>query len=82
MSLIDLREIDNPRYVFKRLAEESGAEAFFPRSDEELKLVVEYTLAYYPPNLSSHDAYRRIEVNVRGRGLKIRARKGYRLSWR
>jgi VWFA-related protein len=79
-------EIDNPLYVFRRLANESGAEAFFPRSDKALQsaaeqiakdLSTQYTLAYYPSNPAPDNRYRRIKVGVRPPGLKVRAREGY-----
>lgn len=79
--------MDNPMIVFKRLARESGAEAFFPRSNKELQSAAErisrdlrtqYTLAYYPSNTARDGRYRRIKVSLRSRtGLKVRAREGY-----
>lgn len=89
VTLISGQEMDNPRFVFKRLASESGAECFFPKSESDLKQAIEtiskellqqYTLAYYSSNSEKDLAYRRIEVRVNQKGLKIRARKGYRLS--
>jgi Ca-activated chloride channel family protein len=86
VSLIDGTPIDNPRVVFRRMAAESGAEAFFPTSDEALRQAVEtisadlrtqYTLAYYPPNPSQSDRYRSIRVEVKRKGLTVRARRGY-----
>ncbi len=86
VSLIDGTPIDNPRVVFERLAAESGAEAFFPTSQEALQRIAEaisidlrtqYTLAYYPPNPSQLDRYRRIRVEVRRKGVNVRARRGY-----
>ena len=77
------REIDNPLIVFERLAKESGAEAFFPTSDDDLKraidrissiLEAQYTLAYYPLNI---DRLRRIEVKVNRLGAKVAARRGF-----
>jgi Ca-activated chloride channel family protein len=77
------REIDNPLIVFERLAKESGAEAFFPTSDGDLKrafdrissiLEAQYTLAYYPSNI---DRFRRIEVRVNRPGAKVAARRGF-----
>ena len=84
---IDGVSLDNPRLVFKRLSEETGAESFFPESDQQLRQTVEslsedvrrqYTLAYYPSRPFRDDAYRQIEVKVRRRGVRIRARQGYR----
>jgi VWFA-related protein len=80
--------IDNPRTVFGRLAKESGAEAFYPRSDKEQRSVAEqiakdlrtqYTLAYYPSNPAQDGRYRQIKVQVRG-GFSVRARQGYVLG--
>ena len=77
------REIDNPLIVFDRLAKESGAEAFFPTSDDDLKhaidricliLDAQYTLAYYP---SSIDRFRSIEVRVNRPGAKVATRRGF-----
>jgi Ca-activated chloride channel homolog len=54
--LLTGKEVDNPRYVFKRLAEESGAECFFVNSSADLsgaigtiaqELRQQYTLAYH-----------------------------------
>jgi hypothetical protein len=86
VTLVSGREIDNPRYVFKRLAEESGAERYFPASGEELATAVrtiaqdlrtQYTLGYYTSPLDHGREYRRIEVKVRSKGLRVRARHGF-----
>jgi Ca-activated chloride channel homolog len=83
------KETDNPRLVFKTLADATGAETFFPKSAEEFTQAIariaaslrrQYTLAYYPTNLSSDDAYRRIMVKVKGDHGEIKTRQGYRLS--
>jgi hypothetical protein len=80
VTLVGLREIDNPVLVFERLAKESGAESFFPSSQQDFKkaldrisalLNAEYTLAYYP---QSTDKVRRIEVKVKRSEVKISAR--------
>ncbi|HYK88367.1 MAG TPA: VWA domain-containing protein, partial [Acidobacteriota bacterium] len=74
ISMENYQLIDNPRLVFKRLADESGAEAFFPRSDQELKASIEkilrdlqtqYTLAYYPSDPTPGSRYRRISVKLK-----------------
>ncbi len=87
VSLWDGTKIDNPLFVFQRLAKESGAERFFPTSDSDLERAVkaisadlrhQYALSYYPPN-PSDTAYRRLRVEVARRGLRVRARHGYRL---
>ncbi len=90
--LADGTEVDNPRFVFKALAAESGAETFFPRSAKELAETIaqiaaslrrQYTIAYYPANQSDDDRYRQIEVKLRGEGSgqwRVQTRRGYRLS--
>jgi len=81
VTLVSGREIDNPLIAFRRLAEESGAESFFPTSDRDLKRVLDrisaivqaqYTLAYYPPSVAR---VRTIKVKVRRRGVKVGARR-------
>jgi Ca-activated chloride channel family protein len=68
VTLVGEHEIDNPAFVFERLAQESGAEAFFPASEKDLKsalariseiLEAQYTVAYYPSN---PDRFREIDV--------------------
>jgi Ca-activated chloride channel family protein len=89
VKLSDGREVDNPRFVFRTLADETGAETFFPKSANEFAEAIariaaslrrQYTLAYYPTNPSSNDAYRRIMVKVKGDHGAIKTRQGYRLS--
>ena len=80
VTLVSGREIDNPLIAFGRLAEESGAESFFPTSDRDLKGVLDrisaiiqtqYTLAYYPRSVAR---VRRIEVKVDRRGVNVGTR--------
>ena len=70
VTLVSGREVDNPLRAFQRIAKESGAEAFFPASDRDLKHVLDrilgmlraqYTLAYYPEN---SEKPRKIQVKV------------------
>ena len=81
------REIDNPIVAFDRLAKESGAEAFFPTSQNALKQALEaiagtlesqYLLAYYPQVESA--GFRKIEVKVHRHGLVVRARRGVEME--
>jgi len=85
VELIDGSLVDNPRVVLQKLARESGAESFFPRSDKELARAVQeigsdlrtqYTLAFYPTSLDSETGYHELRVTVRGR-YDVRARPGY-----
>ena len=81
MTIVGMREIDNPVVVFERLAKESGAESFLPSSEQDFKkaldriealLKAEYTVAYYPQRI---DKVRKIEVKVKRSGVKISARR-------
>lgn len=80
VTIVGLREVDNPVVVFRRLAKESGAESYFPASEKDLKkaldrisalLNAQYTLAYYPERV---DKPRKIEVKVDRRGNRISTR--------
>ena len=86
IALADGREIDNPRVVLDRLARESGAESFFPKTDAELAKAVEeitndlrtqYTVTFYPPPSERENRYHQLRVNVRGGRYNVRARPGY-----
>ena len=85
LTLITSQEIDNPHFVFERLAQESGADYFFATSPGKLQeaidsiarqLRTQYNLAYYP---LKGPGYRPIEVSVAPRGFKVRARRGFAL---
>jgi hypothetical protein len=80
---------ENPRFVLQRLARESGAEAYFPKSDDDLRHAVEkisrdlreqYTLAFYPPEKARPGEYRHIEIRTNRRGVSVRARPGYAMA--
>jgi Ca-activated chloride channel family protein len=84
--LDDGRVIDNPKYVLKKLASDSGAESFFPRSDKELAQAVErivkdlrtqYTLGFYPQSPDNDTHYHQLRVVARGGRYRVRARPGY-----
>jgi Ca-activated chloride channel homolog len=78
VTLVTGHDIDNPDFVFQRLAKEAGVETFIPKSENGLQdalkavsnlLETEYTLAYYPPPTSRK--FRRIEVKVSRRGARL-----------
>ena len=86
ITLDDGRLIDNPKYVLKKLASDSGAESFFPRSDKELtqavgKIVkdlrIQYTLGFYPQSSDNDTNYHQLRVVARGGRYRVRARPGY-----
>jgi len=85
--LVTRQEVDNPITAFNELANESGAEAFFPGSPQQLQEAVEsvahqlrtqYTLAYYPKLKGG--GFRRIQVKVAQPGARLRARRGFELG--
>lgn len=74
-------------YDMKKLAEETGGrlidvgnsgkklESAFSQIEEELR--TQYVASYTPTNAKLDGSYRKIEINVKGDGLKVQARKGY-----
>jgi hypothetical protein len=81
VTLVNGREIDNPLTTFDRMGKESGAEAFFPSSEQDLGRVLdhilgvlhaEYSLAYYPVNVGK---LRLIRVKVNRGGVTVAARR-------
>jgi Ca-activated chloride channel homolog len=82
----DGKELDNPRVALEKIAEESGGDFFFPRSDKELAQAVvqisadlrtQYTLAFYPRVQDRENRYHELWVTVRDNSHKVRARPGY-----
>jgi len=89
IGIFDERDGDQNPTVLKRLAKETGGEAFFPESSKDTVSLCEeiardirsqYTLAYTPTIQSQDGKYRAIEVkaSARRRGrLSVRTRAGY-----
>jgi VWFA-related protein len=89
IGIFDEQDGEQKPGVLKRLAKETGGEAFFPQSSKELSLICEgiardirnqYTLAYVPKILKQDGGYRVIDVKVSStsRGhLSARTRAGY-----
>jgi VWFA-related protein len=81
------RYFSSADYAMKSLAQETGAQAFFPMEVAELKGIYAaiaqelgslYSLAYSPANSRSDGRYRRIVVRVTSRPeLQLRTRSGY-----
>jgi Ca-activated chloride channel family protein len=83
LTLVTGHDIDNPSFVFDRLAKEAGAETVFPTSadgmDVALKKVsdlleAQYTIAYYPEDGSKQ--FRRIDVKPKRRDLVVTVQQG------
>lgn len=72
--------------TLKKLAEETGGRAYFPSSAEKLQdafdqiaaeLRSQYSLGYSPTNRAHDGRFRKIEVKVKDRDLRVQARRGY-----
>lgn len=70
--------------TMKTIAEQTGGKAFYSTNDlqgairkaiDESELT--YELGYYPSNEKWDGRFHAIKVSVKGRGLKVRTRKGY-----
>jgi Ca-activated chloride channel homolog len=82
------------RLRLSRLAEETGGEAFFPRTMEEVGkaydrivagIEAQYSLGYTSTNTKTDGAWRRVEVKVRRAGLgnvRVHTRNGYFAPYR
>lgn len=72
--------------ILRRLAEETGGQALFPFKVEDLEdsfhqinqeLRSQYSIGYLSSNSRRDGAYRKVEVKVAEKGLKLNYRKGY-----
>lgn len=72
--------------VLKKIAEETGGRAFFPFKVEELEdsfrqisqeLRSQYNIGYLSNNALRDGSYRKIEVRIAEKGMKLNYRKGY-----
>jgi VWFA-related protein len=91
IGIFDDQDGDQNPGVLKRLAKETGGEAFFPASSAEISPICEqiardirnqYTLAYIPTVAKQDGAYREVEVKASSPGLgrlSVRTRAGYSL---
>ena len=74
------------RVILQQIADATGGRAFFPLAVKELDSVYEkvlaeiraqYTLGYVSTNETTDGKWRKVDVRVKGRELKTRARRGY-----
>jgi VWFA-related protein len=74
------------RMILQRLTEATGGQAYFPQSVKELDKVygqvlaeirAQYTMGYVSTNDKADGAWRKVEVKVNRKDLKLRSRKGY-----
>lgn len=85
IGIFDEQDDDRNPDVLKRLAKDTGGEAFLPESLKDVAPICEriardirnqYTIAYVPTNKNRDGSYRVIQVKARG-GLQVRTRTGY-----
>jgi VWFA-related protein len=89
IGIFDDQDADRNPVVLKRLARQTGGEAFLPESLKDVTPICEriardirnqYTIAYVPTNRRRDGTYRVIQVKANGAGrgrLLIRSRSGY-----
>ena len=74
------------RMLLQRIAEVTGGQAFFPTAVKELDSVyqkvvaqirAQYTVGYVSTNEKTDGAWRRVEVKVVRKDLRVRSRRGY-----
>jgi len=74
------------RIILQQVADATGGRAFFPLAVKELDSVYEkvlgeiraqYTLGYVSSNETTDGKWRKVDVRVKARDLKTRARRGY-----
>jgi len=72
--------------TLKKLAEETGGRAYFPKRPEKLQeafdqiaaeLRSQYSLGYTPTNRARDGRFRKIEIKVKRKDLRVQARRGY-----
>ena len=92
IGIFDEQDADQNPGVLKRLARETGGEAYFPESSKNAAAICEgiardirseYTLAYIPAIAAEDGRYRTVEVraSTHGRGrLSVRTRTGYSVA--
>jgi Ca-activated chloride channel family protein len=89
IGIFDEQDSDRNPGVLKRIAKDTGGEAFLPASLKEVAPICEriahdirnqYTIAYVPTNKKRDGRYRTIEVKASAPGRKsllVRTRTGY-----
>lgn len=72
--------------TLKKLAKETGGRAIFPSGPEKLQeafdeiaaeLRSQYSLGYTPTNRARDGSFRKIKIEVKRKGLRVQARRGY-----
>jgi Ca-activated chloride channel homolog len=72
--------------TLRQIAETTGGQAFFPTAMSDVESAYEkvlaeingqYHLGYVPTNKTADGAWRKVEIKVKRRDLRVRTRKGY-----
>jgi VWFA-related protein len=72
--------------VMRDMAEDTGGRVFRATSEGQLAMAFsqiaeelrsQYSIGYVPMDQAQDGSYRKLDVRVRGRGMRIQARKGY-----
>jgi Ca-activated chloride channel family protein len=87
-SFLPPKEIQERHRRLRRTVEETGGRVLTATTPEEIEaafaevlreLREQYALGYYPPKGAQAGSWRDLSLKVRGAGLKVRTRKGYRV---
>jgi len=74
------------RMLLQQMADVTGGQAFFPTTVKELDVVydkvvaeirAQYTIGYLSTNEKTDGAWRKVEVKVKRKDLRVRSRRGY-----
>jgi len=72
--------------ILKQIVEATGGKVYYPTRLEDLgqtfkeierELRSQYSISYIPKNLKRDGSFHTIRINVKGKGLRVRHRKGY-----
>ena len=89
IGLLDEERSKKARRALRQMAEDTGGEAFFPKSLDEVEVITsqiahdirnQYTITYHPSRPQSAGGYRTVKVEAQAKGykhLQVRTRSGY-----
>lgn len=89
IGLLDEERSKKARRALRQMAEDTGGEAFFPNSLDEVQAITsqiahdirnQYTITYHPTRPQSAGGYRTVKVEAQAKGykhLQVRTRSGY-----
>ncbi len=89
IGILDEERSKRARRALRQMAEDTGGEAFFPKSLDEVQAITsqiahdirnQYTITYRPTRPQSAGGYRQVKVDAQAKGykhLQVRTRSGY-----